>query len=225
MARTGFFHHIGTFLLFAATILLIVTDISAPVVADISLLRVSLDSSSSSSGRQPVLTFGTFGWCARNVMASGDDHCTRARIGYDPVAALEEYASSSSLDLSSAAQTSSRALTRVMVLHPVATGLAFVAFVLAAGAGFVGSLLASLGALLTFVVVAVAVICDFVGLAIVRNAVNDNTDSSGASARWGSAAWTTLAAAVCCLLASVVLFFTCCSARMHRGREARGVKY
>ncbi|KAI1634859.1 actin cortical patch SUR7/pH-response regulator pali [Biscogniauxia mediterranea] len=244
MARTGFFHHIGTFLLFAAVVLLIVADISAPVVADISLLRVELgDSSSSSSSssdqqqQQTVITFGTFGWCARDVSSSSssdddDDsstHCTRATVGYDPISALEEYTSISAGD---AATASARALTRVMVLHPVGTGLAFLSFLLAAGAGFVGSLLGALGALLSFAVVLVALVCDFVGLAVVRSAVNnysgednDNGGDNGVSvsARWGSAIWTVLAAAVCCLLAAVVLFFTCCSARMHRRREARGV--
>ena len=33
MYHTGFFHHIGTFLLLAATVLLIVADISAPSYA------------------------------------------------------------------------------------------------------------------------------------------------------------------------------------------------
>ncbi|KAI1497823.1 actin cortical patch SUR7/pH-response regulator pali [Biscogniauxia marginata] len=231
MARTGFFHHIGTFFLFAAVVLLIITDISAPVVADISLLRVELDSSN--SGRQPVITFGTFGWCTQDVMANGNDFCTRATVGYDPTSVLEEYLSSSSSSSSSdtfsdAATATSRALTRVFVLHPIATGLAFVSFLLAAGAGFIGSLLASLGSLLTFVVVVVALVCDFVGLAIVRGKVNDDGGvfaGSGASASWGSAAWTILVAAICCLIASVVLFFTCCSARIHGRREARAVKY
>ncbi|KAI0596315.1 actin cortical patch SUR7/pH-response regulator pali [Biscogniauxia sp. FL1348] len=232
MARTGFFHHIGTFLLFAAVVLLIIADISAPVVANISLLRVELDSSSS-SGQQPVITFGTFGWCAQHVTSSSSSsssstrHCTRASVGYDPISAVEQYTDGSLSSVGDAATASARALTRVMVLHAVATGLAFVSFALAAGAGVVGSLLGALGALVSFVVVLVALVCDFVGLAIVRSAINDASDDIGgdgvtANARWGSAAWTVLAAAVCCLLAAVVLFFTCCSARMHRRREARG---
>jgi hypothetical protein len=58
MAQTGFIHHIGTFLLFAASILLIVTCISAPVVHHISLMRVELP------GFKDV-NFGTFGWCVK----------------------------------------------------------------------------------------------------------------------------------------------------------------
>lgn len=46
MAVTGFIHHFGTFLLLAATVLLVVTSISAPVVHNISLLTVKLGDSS-----------------------------------------------------------------------------------------------------------------------------------------------------------------------------------
>ena len=65
MYHTGFFHHIGTFLLLAATVLLIVVDISAPVVHQIPMLRVQLANISSS--HQSTVTFGTFGHCILDV--------------------------------------------------------------------------------------------------------------------------------------------------------------
>ncbi len=49
MAQTGFFHHIGTFLFFAATVLLIVTCISAPVVHDLAILKVEAGNAPSSN--------------------------------------------------------------------------------------------------------------------------------------------------------------------------------
>ena len=61
MAQTGFFHHIGTFLLLAATVLLIVTCISAPVVHNIALLNVDLGARNSEDHRN--VAFGTFGYC------------------------------------------------------------------------------------------------------------------------------------------------------------------
>lgn len=73
MARTGFIHHIGTFFLFAATILLIITDISAPVVSDISILKIELGTNRGSSvfrdddDNIPTITFGTFGYCTNGV--------------------------------------------------------------------------------------------------------------------------------------------------------------
>lgn len=65
MARTGIFHHVGTFLLFAAAILLLITTISAPVINDISLLKVTL--TNSSALRHSSVTFGTFGHCVLDV--------------------------------------------------------------------------------------------------------------------------------------------------------------
>ena len=78
MAATGFFHHIGTFLLLAATVLLIVTCISAPVVHDIAILKVDLGARS--AGDHSNVAFGTFGWCRNNVnrgyVSSGLSRCS-----------------------------------------------------------------------------------------------------------------------------------------------------
>jgi hypothetical protein len=62
---TGFFHHLGTFLLFAAAVLLLITCISAPVVHDIALLKVELGGTASS--QHSNVAFGTFGWCVNSV--------------------------------------------------------------------------------------------------------------------------------------------------------------
>ncbi|KAI1308575.1 pali-domain-containing protein [Xylaria venustula] len=223
MAVTGFFHHFGTFFLFAATILLIITDISAPVVSGISLLEINVGTSQGSTlfndndDRSPSITFGTFGYCARDFTSSSSTSCSKSHIGYDPVAVVERNVGDTSF--SDYAHDTSRALTKVMILHPVATGLAFISFVLALGAGFVGSFLAALGAFITFLVTAVVVITDFVAFSIVKHAVNNS--SADVSASYGAASWTTLVAAILCLLASIILLFTCCSARIHRRRESR----
>jgi hypothetical protein len=58
-----FIHHIGTFFLLAATVLLIIADISSPVINDISMLRVDFRDSVSESS----FTFGTLGYCQLNV--------------------------------------------------------------------------------------------------------------------------------------------------------------
>ena len=65
MAKTGFFHHIGTFLLFAAAILLLITTISAPVIGDIGIMKVML--TNKSDVRNSSVTFGTFGHCVLDV--------------------------------------------------------------------------------------------------------------------------------------------------------------
>lgn len=111
------------------------------------------------------------------------------------------------------------ALTRVFVLHPVACGLCFIAFLLCLGAGTVGSLLASLVSGLSFVVILVALICDFVGLAIIKRRVD--RDDSGADAHWGAAIWLVLVSAILTLIATIIVFVTCCAGRTKRRREEK----
>lgn len=63
--RTGVVHHVGTFLLFAASILLLVTTISAPVIKDIAILKVML--TNKTNIRNSSVIFGTFGHCILDV--------------------------------------------------------------------------------------------------------------------------------------------------------------
>jgi len=223
MARTGFFHHIGTFLLLAATVLLIITCISAPVVPGISILKVDLGRNSRSQlfddrDGFPTVTFGSFGYCANGALPGGRSDCPRA-YGYSPLAVMRSI--DGATEYSDYAEDTTRALTKVMILHPIAAGINFIAFVLALSAGTIGSLLASLVALLAFLVTAVACIIDFVLFSIVRSNINDNGTSS--AVYYGSAAWTILVSAICSLIGAIVVFFTCCSGRLHRRRERRSV--
>jgi hypothetical protein len=214
MAVTGFFHHIGTFLLFAACVLLIITDISSPVVNNLAILDVTLGNST--DAHHSHVTFGTFGWCVTNTADNGKDYCSPSQIGYDPASIM---GSVEDTDFGSAAADTTKGLTRVMILHPIATGLAFLAFILALGAGFLGSLTAALVSAITFIVTIVALACDFASFAIVRDKINSS--GSGSDAAFAVAIWTILASAVCSLLGNFLIFFTCCSARLHRRRATR----
>ncbi|KAL2128121.1 hypothetical protein VTI74DRAFT_9631 [Chaetomium olivicolor] len=207
---TGFFHHIGTFLLFSATVLLIITCISAPVVHDLALLKVELGGGSARD--RPTIAFGTFGYCENRP--SGDV-CSRSRVGYSPAALLSAV---DGTQFSDYAEDTTRALTKAMILHPIACGLNFIAFLLALGAGVLGSLLASLVALLAFLTTAVACVIDFVLFSIVKSNANDRGEQTGTDAHYSAAAWTILVSAVCSLIGAIVVFFTCCSARLHRRR-------
>jgi len=52
-------HFFGAFLLLAASVLILITTITAPVIDNFAILKVSLrDQSQGTSVR-----FGTFGWC------------------------------------------------------------------------------------------------------------------------------------------------------------------
>jgi len=222
MAVTGFFHHIGTFLLLIATILLIITDISAPVVKNIAIMKINLGNST--AGHHTSVVFGTFGHCILDTQAGDSsanvDFCTRSQVGYSPADVMSD---SEGTDFSDYARDTTRTLTKVMILHPIATGIVFIAFILSLGAGVVGSFLAALVALLAFIVTVVVLITDFVLFSIIRSNVND--DNRGSEAFYSTAMWTLLAAAVCTLIATVVVFFTCCSDRLHERRtRSRAVK-
>ncbi|KAK6216578.1 pH-response regulator [Colletotrichum tabaci] len=215
MAVTGFIHHFGTFLLLAATVLLVVTSISAPVVHNISLLTVKLGDSSAGD----EITFGTFGWCVRGGSADGSDQCSRSRIGYSPADIVAE---ADAAQYSGWSSDAAEGLTRVMILHPIGAGVSFIAFILSIGAGMFGSLLAALVSGTAFLITVVALICDWVMLAYIRRNVNrDDNGDNGSYAHYDVALWTLLAAAICLLLGTVVVFFTCCSGRMHKRRQQR----
>jgi len=218
MARTGFFHHVGTFLLFAATVLLLITCISSPVVNDLAILKVDLGNRASSY--HSTVTFGTFGFCKNNLNGDGVDDCSPHTLGYSPAAVMNQV---DGTQFSDYATRTTRDLTKAMILHPIACGLNFIAFMLALGAGLVGSLLASLVAALAFLVTVVILIIDFVMFGIVRS--NVNGDGTGAHASYGVAAWTILVSAICALIGTVIVFFTCCSSRLHRRRNGVVTKH
>lgn len=215
MGRTGFFHHIGSFFLLAATVLLVVVSISAPVVDDIALFKVKL--ANATDDHSSALNFGTFGYCVVNT-AAGHDVCSGKHIGYDPVSEILSVDADIDDAFSSTNTKAAKALTKVMILHPVAAGIAFIAFVLALGAGVIGSFLGSLVSLVAFVVTAVVLITDFVLFSILRRHIN-NDDTSDTHAKYGVAIWLLLAAAVCSLVGTVVVFLTCCSSRLHSSRN------
>ncbi|KAH9233519.1 hypothetical protein K456DRAFT_264654 [Colletotrichum gloeosporioides 23] len=208
MAVTGFIHHFGTFLLLVATVLLVITSIS--------ILTVKLGDASAGN----EITFGTFGYCIRGANADGSDRCPSARIGYDPAQIVSE---SDGTNYSTYSSNTSEALTRVMILHPIAAAVSLIAFVLSVGAGMFGSLFAALVAGTSFIITLVALICDWVGFALIKKNVNDDSDggASDSYAHFDVALWTLLAAAICLLLGTIVVFFTCCSGRLHKRRQQR----
>jgi hypothetical protein len=63
--RTGVVHHVGTFLILVAAILLLVTTITAPVVGDLPILKVML--TNFTTIRNSSVIFGTFGHCILDV--------------------------------------------------------------------------------------------------------------------------------------------------------------
>lgn len=126
-------------------------------------------------------------------------------MGYSP-AEVMDLADGGATDFSEYEADTARSLTRTMILHPIACGINFTAFLLGLGAGTVGSFLASLVALVAFLATAVATVIDFVLFGIVGANVRDN--DTGATAYYGPAAWTLLVSAICSLVGAVLMFFT-----------------
>ncbi|KAM4063932.1 SUR7/PalI family protein [Hirsutella rhossiliensis] len=202
-----FVHHIGTVLLLVATALLIVVSVTAPAVNSLAILRVELGGGVQGN----EVTFGSFGYCHRGVLDT--DQCSRSHIGYNPADVISDI---DDTDFGTAAENTSKGLTRVMILHPIAAALCFIAFLLCLGTGIVGSLGAVFFALVSFIVTIVAMACDFAAFSIIRSHVNDNGRST---ARWGSGIWCILAAAICTLFAAAVVMLTCCAGRAKKRRQ------
>jgi glucan phosphoethanolaminetransferase (alkaline phosphatase superfamily) len=108
----------------------------------------------------------------------------------------------------------SKALTRVMILHPVACSLTFIAFFLALGSGFCGAIFAAFVAAIAWIITIVVMATDFVSFGIIKNHVN--SDGSGSHAYFSVGMWTILAAMILLFFATFIVIFTCCSSRLHR---------
>jgi len=204
-------HHVGTFLLFAAGILLLVTTITAPVIGDLPILKVML--TNFTDIRNSSVIFGTFGHCILDVppIKTDQDFCFPKTIGYEPASIMAQI---DGTGFSTASGDTANGLTKVMILHPIACGISFIAFLLAIGSGFCGSLLASLVSAVAFIVTLVVMATDFVSFGIIKNAVNN--DGSGSRAYYSTGMWTLLAAMIVLFFATIIVFFSCFSSRRER---------
>jgi len=194
--------HCGSFLLLAACVLLLVATISAPVVHDISFLNVHNGGSET--------TFGVFGYCQNANVGHGT--CSGSKLGYD-IASISGEVSSHTY-INSHLQT----LTKALILHPIACGIAFIAFIIALLSHHIGFILASLISFLAFIVSLAALVVDFVLFTIIKHEINHNTS---ATASYATAIWLTLAATIVLFFAGFVVCFECFGHRS-RSRNATG---
>lgn len=112
-----------------------------------------------------------------------------------------------------------------MVLHPVACGLAFLAFLAACLSNVIGALVASALAFLAWLVALVVTVVDFVMWGIVKNQVKDNEGSTGASASFDTAMWLVLAAMVALFFGMILVLFACCSSRRKNKRSGTTTRH
>ena len=107
-------------------------------------------------------------------------------------------------------------LTNALILHPIAMGIAFFAFLITLCADRLGFICAALIAFFAFVVSLVALIFDFVIFGIVKREINNNTTGS---AEYGVAIWLTLAATIVLFFSVFIVFFSCCTGMRNKKRE------
>jgi len=200
-------HYVGVAFIFISAILLLITTISAPVIADIAILKVTL--TNSSNIRHSSVTFGSFGHCILDVApaATDQDYCTKKMIGYKPA---EIMAAIDGNSVNAVGAHVANGLTNAFVLHPVACGLAFIAALCALG-GAIGSLIGSFIAILAWIVTLVVMVIDFVAFGIIKDHVNK--DGKGSHAFYSVGMWTTLAAFILLFLGTIIVFITCCTRR------------
>ena len=104
-----------------------------------------------------------------------------------------------------------------MALHPVASGLSFIAFLLALGSGIIGSLAGAFVAFVAWVLTLVSLAVDLSSFGIVKNHVNG--DKSGSHARFGNGIWLLLASFLTLFFGMLIVLFTCASARREKKRS------
>ena len=126
-------------------------------------------------------------------MSNSTSFCTSKHIGYYPGYIM-------------GVNNHSDGMTKVLILHPVACGVAFVAFLLAGGKGIFGHLAGALVALVAWILTLIALGVDFNLFGGLLHHIN--VYGSGRHASFGVAIWCVLAAFVCLFLGMVIVFFT-----------------
>ncbi|KAH6918680.1 actin cortical patch SUR7/pH-response regulator pali [Coprinopsis sp. MPI-PUGE-AT-0042] len=229
-------------LLFIAFVLLLLVTLSAPIIDAIYLFRLSLSVERSAASAAGQVQFGVFGYCITRAEVSffgfgtdRADRCSSTRLGYsidDTVARVLN-----AEDIQNAVE---RTTTAAFVLNPVATAIAFLAFLFSLFmirrdhfttgrhstttikttkvsrlASFMTTLLSTLAALLT----TAAFLINIVIVAVVRNRVRDRAGDA-LDFNWGNAVWMTLGAMVALWIASLgALWGLCCGGK--RAKQSR----
>ncbi|KAF5372898.1 hypothetical protein D9758_001775 [Tetrapyrgos nigripes] len=186
----------GLFLCFAATVLLIFVCVSSPTWEHISFLNVG-------RGANEV-HYGVFGFTGSGTHI-GYEFVNPSQLGFDDSRINTKIIEN---------------LTKTLILHPIAAGLAGLAVLFGlCGVGYhrAGTVIMTLLAALATIITFIAFVLDMVLFGIARNRFRDQ----GTQAEYGNANWLTLGALVALLLG------TCASGcgifgRYRRNRTATG---
>jgi len=228
----GPFHLGGSFFFFIGWLLLLLVTLSVPIIKSIYLFQIGVNEtvgiSLLSASAQAAVNFGVFGWCSvyERATAAGINivnkpaECSGRHLGYTITPAVQDILSA--INEQDLVNVINKGLTVVLVLHPIACGLAFVAFAFALfsglrpAAGRVSAFLATaIGALAAFLTTIVFII-DCVLTGVAKSRIHSKT-SGAAYAKFGNAEWITLGAAIATWIGVVA---SCCGIFRSR-REAK----
>ncbi|CAE6437102.1 hypothetical protein ACGC1H_004446 [Rhizoctonia solani] len=217
------------FLVFAGFLLLLLVSLSIPIIKTISVLNLAtnIQAGFTNTGISGGVKFGLWGYCVSEITASviginrsQPGYCSRTRLGYDIDSQLLQL-----LGLDNLNDIFSRGLTLVLVLHPIACGLAFLALLFALmllcrPARF-ASAIALVFSVLAAIVATVAFAIDVALTTIAKNKVRDATDGN-LKVTYGAVPWMTLGAMVALWAATVG---ACCGIFVGGRRRREAEKY
>jgi len=209
MARYRAISSVAVFFLLAAFILLLLVAISLPIIKPIYILALQTTVQVQATTVTTQLRFGVWGVCAAN--ASGNQqailaNCVGPRLGYQITPSL-----TSSVGLSAqATEILSKALLVLLILHPVAAGLALIALIFSLFLhSTCAAVFASLSAILSGLAGGIVFAADIAVVIVARQKLAAVTNSQF-TVIFGDGVWMVLAAVCLTWVAIFVLLARAC---------------
>ncbi|KAF8519389.1 pali-domain-containing protein [Hysterangium stoloniferum] len=201
----------GVVVLLAAFALQLISSISTPFLTDLDIVRVHFNKGVVSVNQirsVSEIRLGVWGYCTAE-QDGGDFSCEHTGHGYSIGLHGPENAQVANIQAS---------WTNGLAVHPVATAVIFVAFVLSFSTHLLVALITTLVAFLAALITLIAFAIDIALYALTKHAVHD-LDGVSANVNFGPGYWLTLATVVLVLLGGC----TTCFGR-HRARRAGTAK-
>ncbi|KZT26306.1 pali-domain-containing protein [Neolentinus lepideus HHB14362 ss-1] len=193
---------LAPFLLFSAFLLLLLVSISAPIIKTIYIFKLYANVAVGvlSADARSNARFGVWGYCVEGISVSilgqtetTPTSCSKRHLGYDLSGIIGSANGYNPRVLS-------KALTAVLVLHPIACGLTFLALttsfaMLRPGTARGASILTLIFGLLATLVTTAVFLVDVIMVAVVRTKVHNESDGV-IWLTFGNAVWMALGATV-----------------------------
>jgi len=218
-------------LIFIAFLLLLLVSLSAPIIDNIYLFRISANVSSGilNSGASGSVRFGVWGYCASSVNVaiaglhrSTASSCSKTMLGY-----TFDNAVSDELHVTRLENVISKTTTAALVLHPIAAGLTFLALLTSLfifrrgsnGTSRLPSLLTLIIGLFAALLSTIVFLIDVIFVAVIRSKVHNSTDGT-LNLTWGNGVWMALGATIALWLSMVGACAGICACGTRRRKSA-----